>query len=104
MGAAEALAIWAIPHAAVALGGDHILIAIAALLEPAPDDLLANTTGIPRHPARVDVGRVDEITAGSRVGVHNAKCGRLVRCPAELHRAEADRRDLQSRAAECPIF
>jgi hypothetical protein len=67
--AAEPLAIGAGPHAAAHLGGQHEVVAIAALLHPLADDGLSLATLQPFGPARVDVGGIDEIAAGRRKGI-----------------------------------
>jgi hypothetical protein len=56
--------------------------------------------GVARHPARIDVGGVDEIHAGVDPGIEQAEGQRLVDGPAEHVAAEAERRDLEIRAAE----
>ena len=58
----------------------------------------------PGHPARVDVGGVDEVEAGVDEGVEQRERGRLVGRPAEHVAAEAERRDRECRSGRVVAY
>jgi hypothetical protein len=75
-------------------------MALAALLEPAPDHALALATDVPRHPARIHVGGVDQVEAVADEGIEHCERRSLVGRPAEHVAAEGERRDHEATAAE----
>ncbi len=84
------------PHRAPDLGREHRLL--APPLEGLADDLL-------RLALRVDVGRVDEVDAGVERAVDDADALLVagVAPLAEHHRAETQRRDLETGVAEVAV-
>ena len=82
------------------------LVAITTLsrlpvcLQPLADDRLGLAALVARDPARVDVGRVDQVEAGLDEGVEQLERGRLVGGPAEDVAAEGERPDLGAGLAE----
>jgi hypothetical protein len=87
----------AVPRVATAadLRGEHDLVAVAAVLQPAPEDRL--------RPAMLDqigVRGIDEVAARRRVGVEDLARLLLVGGPAEHVAAQADGIDIQLRTAK----
>ncbi len=75
-------------HLVVHLGRqDHLVAALAALGEPAPDDLLGDA--FTEFPA-VDVGGVEEIDPQLEGFVHDLVAVLFGRERAEVHRAQAE--------------
>ena len=88
-----------------ALGGDQDLVALGRiLLQPGADDRLRLAALVARHPARIDVGGVDEGEAGIDEGVEQLVRGRLVGRPAEHVAAEGDGGEFEARFAELALF
>ena len=79
--------------AAVDLGAEHGVVALARGLQPVADDGFALAVV-------VDVGGVDEVAARGVVGVEDGVGSGGVGAAAEHHGAQADRVDLDSGAAE----
>src|SRR5439155_10071383 len=75
-------------------------VAVTTLLQPAPDDLLGNAAGVAGGPAAVYICSIEEVAARLDEGVHDREGGAFIRGPAELHRAEAEVRDLETSPAE----
>ena len=88
------------PAVAAQLGGDDELVAIAARGQPLPDDALGLAAVVPRHPAGVAVGGIDEVAAGRHVSVEDGEGIILVRGPAEHVAAEAEWEHLEAGAPE----
>ena len=86
---------WAAAGAGADLGGDNPVIAVGG--DGAADDLF-------RRAGIIDVGRVDEVDAEAARLVDDPARGGFVGGAAEHHGAEANRRDLQSGAAELDIL
>jgi hypothetical protein len=88
-----------VTHVAVELGGEHgALAATAAAGEPAAEDLLG-LAGL----GAVAVGGVEEVEAVLVSGVHDRVAVGLAGAGAEVHRAQAQRGDLEAGAAELAI-
>ncbi len=75
-------------HVHADLGGEHDLVALAALGEPGADDGLGLTAFVAGHPARIHVRRVDGVEPGVDERVQDAVAHGLVRGPAEYVAAE----------------
>ena len=75
-------------------------VAVAPRGHPAAEDRLRLAPRVARHPGGVDVGGVDEVAAGGRVGVEHREGLRLVDRPAEDVAAEAEREDVEVRGAD----
>jgi hypothetical protein len=71
--------------------------------QPAPEDLLGPPHGVEAAAHRIDVGGVEEGDPARGGAVEDGHRGGLVALQAEGHGAEADPRDLQSRAAEANV-
>ena len=82
-------------HGAVHLGREDDLVATTVPLERLARDLLALAEG-------VDVGGVEEVDAGVEGAVDNRVRLFGLGTPAEHHAAEAEARDLHTRAAKVP--
>ncbi|MGY4318905.1 hypothetical protein ACVWW1_008232 [Bradyrhizobium sp. JR3.5] len=87
-------------HVHADLGGEDDAVAVAAHLHPLADDRLGLAAVMARHPARIDVGRIEERQSMLQHGVEQAKRRRLVHRPAEHIAAEAEGRDGEAGTAE----
>src|SRR5690606_34478266 len=100
----EAAVVGAVAHLAVDLGGeDDLLAPAAALREPAPDDLLSMAEIALLAPLTVAVGRVKEVDAEVERLVHDGEAVRLRGLRTEVHRAQAQRADLQAGASKVDV-
>ncbi len=81
-----------------------ISIAIAARLQPAPEDSFRDAARVSRHPLAVDIRRVEEVAAGLTERIHDGERGRLIRRMAERHRAKTQRRNLEVSAAKSALL
>src|SRR5205085_7409013 len=102
--ATQALAVGPTAHRAAYLRRDDHLVAVAAVLHPAADDLLGHAAGIVLRPTGIDVGRIQEVTTGLDERVHDGAGGPFVGRPAPLHGPEAQLRDPQPRPSEPAMF
>ena len=85
-------------HREPRLGGNHHLRRFRRPgFEPPPDNGL-------RRAGRIDVGGVEEIASGRRIGVHDGKRRRFVRLGPERHRSEAPGGDDRAGVAEPAVF
>src|ERR1700748_2450299 len=64
-------------------GRDDDLFAVTTSAEPAPNNGFRFSAGIAKCPCRVNVSRIDKITAGSRIGIQDGKGGLLIGGPTE---------------------
>ena len=78
-------------------------VADAAVLHPAADDLLGTADRVDAAAERIDVSRVEEVDAAFEGAVHDRERCRFIALQAKRHRAEAERRDAQSRAAKLAV-
>ena len=62
--------------------------------------MFGHAAGVAGRPPAVDVRRIKEVAARLDEGVHDREGGAFIRGPAELHRAEAEVRDLETSPAE----
>jgi len=77
------------------LGGEHDLVAVTAVVHPAPKDRLR-----PAMFDQVGVRGVDEVAAGFGVRVEDGTRLRLIGGPAEHVAAETEGEDVEARPAE----
>src|SRR5437879_4897129 len=70
-------------HTTANLRGNDNAITIFPLAHPAPDDHLGFATNVTRNPGRVNICRIDKITAAREVSVQHRKRGLLVSSPAK---------------------
>jgi hypothetical protein len=59
---------------------------------------------MPRHPARIGIGGVDQVEPGVDEGIQQQKRSRLVDRPAEHVAAESEWRDLESGTPQLAFF
>ena len=86
---------------AIALGGQHHLVAAAGLGEPAPDDLLG-AAAMPL--TAVAVGGVEEVDARVEGAVHDGVRVLFRGVRAEVHGAEHDARDEKAGTTEVGVL
>src|SRR5258708_14698109 len=70
-------------HTTANLCGNDNVITIFPRAHPAPDDHLGFATNVTRNPGRVNICRVNKVTAACEVSVQHRKRGLLVSSPAK---------------------
>jgi len=93
-------ALVALSHVHAGLGRDQHLVAPAAARQPLADQALGLAAAIAGHPARIDIGGVDQVAAGIDEGIEQLERAGGIGRPAEDIAAEGDRRHRKPRPAE----
>ena len=101
--AAQALIVGARAHRSTHFRGQDDLIARLSL-QPLADQFFGHAARIARCPARVDIGRVDEVAARIHKRIHHGRAVFARRSPAKTHAAHAQFTDFEAGTAQVLVF
>src|SRR5262249_30183896 len=91
----------ALAHRAIHLGGQHDLLAPAALRQPAPDDLLGHANAQART---IAISGVEEVDPQCQRLIHDREAVGLAGLRSEIHGSQTQPADSQARAAKMRIL